>query len=68
MQVEHREPLKEMPNPTEADLASPEFEAIWQVIKHWDIAVPPHYELRCGGNGSHVKMILDALVEIRAAQ
>ncbi|MGY2258150.1 hypothetical protein [Pseudomonas sp. SDO55104_S430] len=51
----------EMPNPTEADLASPEFEAIWQVIKSWDVNVPTHYEGYCGANGSHVKMILNAL-------
>lgn len=51
----------EMPNPTEADLESPEFEAIWQLIKSWDVNVPSHYEGYCGANGSHVKMILDAL-------
>jgi hypothetical protein len=51
----------EMPNPTEAELASPEFEAIWQLIKSWDVNVPSHYEGYCGANGSHVKMILDAL-------
>jgi len=51
----------EMPNPTEAELASPEFEAIWQVIKSWDVNVPTHYEGYCGANGSHVKIILDAL-------
>ncbi|WP_321354613.1 hypothetical protein [Pseudomonas extremaustralis] len=57
----------EMPNPTEEDLASQEFEAIWQVIKSWDVNVPSHYEGYCGANGSHVKMILDALSVARTA-
>jgi len=57
----------EMPNPTEEDLASPEFEAIWQVIKTWDVNVPSHYEGYCGANGSHVKMILDAMASTRSA-
>jgi|GEM_PF-3267828 len=51
----------EMPNPTEADMASQEFEAIWHLIKSWDVSVPSHYSGYCGANGSHVKMILDAL-------
>ncbi|MDM9556027.1 hypothetical protein QU926_20655 [Pseudomonas asiatica] len=68
MQAEQKAPLKEMPNPTEADLSSPEFEAIWQVVKTWDINVSTHYEGYCSGNGSHVKMILDSLAEIRTTQ
>src|SRR5712691_6605882 len=32
-----------MPNPTEDDLNNPTFEAIWQVIKTWDVNVPEHY-------------------------
>lgn len=51
----------EMPSPTEAELASPQFGAIWELIKSWDVNVPSHYEGYCGANGSHVKMILDAL-------
>ena len=48
-----------MPNPTEADLNDPVFEAIWQVIKSWDIKVPEYYDGYCGGNGSHVMLILN---------
>lgn len=46
---------KEMPNPTELDLKSDEFNAIW------DISAPDYYNGYCGANGSHVKLLLDAL-------
>lgn len=52
---------KEMPNPTEQELNSPEFNAIWEVIQDWDVNVPEYYEGYCGANGSHVKLILDRL-------
>lgn len=55
-----------MPNPTAEQLASPEFEAIWQVIKSWDVNVPEFYEGYCGGNGSHVALILNALTSAGA--
>lgn len=55
------------PNPTDADLADPEFEAIWRVIKSWDISVPGYEGVGyCGGNGSHVMLILNALRAARA--
>ena len=50
-----------MPDPTEDDLKSPEFEAVWQAIKRWDINAPYHYDGYCGANGSHVMLILNAL-------
>lgn len=53
---------KPIPNPTSEDLNNPFFEAIWQVIKNWDINVPEYYHGYCGGNGSHVKLILDAIM------
>jgi hypothetical protein len=28
----------EYPDPTQADLASPQFEAVWRAIKGWDIS------------------------------
>jgi hypothetical protein len=52
---------KEMPNPTPEEMASPQFEAIWNIIKTWDINVPDYYRGYSGGNGSHVKLILDEL-------
>lgn len=49
------------PDPTPEMLASSQFEAIWQVIKSWDIAVPGAYYGYCGATGNHVRAILDAL-------
>jgi hypothetical protein len=54
-------PGAEMPNPDQAMLDSPEFEAIWQAIKRWDINAPEYYRGYCGANGSHVAVILNAL-------
>lgn len=51
----------EWPDPTPGMLSSPEFEAIWQCIKRWDINVPHVYAGYCGANGNHVRAILDAL-------
>ena len=49
------------PSPTPEMLADPTFEAIWQVIKSWDINVPAAYSGYCGATGNHVRAILDAL-------
>jgi hypothetical protein len=49
------------PDPTPEMLASPEFEAVWQCIKGWDIGVPDAYVGYCGPTGNHVRAILDAL-------
>lgn len=54
-------PLGEMPNPTPEQMESPEFNAIWQTIKSWDVNVPEFYDGYCGANGSHVVLILNAL-------
>lgn len=54
-----------MPNPTDADLRDPVFEAIWQATKTWDVNAPEFYRGYCGMNGSHVILILNA---IRAGQ
>lgn len=48
-------------DPTPEMLASPEFEAVWQCIKLWDINVPGAYNGYCGATGNHVRAILDAL-------
>jgi len=50
-----------MPNPTDADLADPLFDAIWQVTKRWDVNAPEYYVGYCGMNGSHVMLILNAI-------
>lgn len=62
-------PLDDMPNPTAEDLQyDPQFEAIWQVIKSWDVNVPEYYYGYCGANGSHVMLILNALRELNDGQ
>lgn len=48
-------------DPTPEMLREPRFEAIWQVIKSWDINVPHAYRGYCGATGNHVRAILDAL-------
>lgn len=48
-------------DPSSEDLKRPEFEAVWQAIKRWDINVPDQYQGYCGATGNHVMAILDAL-------
>jgi hypothetical protein len=48
-------------DPTPEMLESPEFNAIWERIKHWDINVPGAYAGYMGATGNHVRAILDAL-------
>ena len=64
---QEREAFKDMPNPSQTDLDDPLFEAIWQVIKSWDVNVPAHYAGYCGANGSHVMLILSQLRAALAA-
>jgi len=52
--IEWRDPLPE-------ELETPEFNAVWDVIKTWDINVPEAYNGYCGATGNHVVAILDAL-------
>lgn len=56
-----RKPDKDMPSPSKEEQNSPEFNAIWNIIKTWDINVPEFYSGYTEGNGSHVKLLLDAL-------
>ena len=53
-----------LPNPTEEQLYDPLFTAIWEVIKSWDINVPEYYQGYCGGNGSHVMLIYNAIMTL----
>jgi hypothetical protein len=55
--------MNQIPNPTSEDLKSPLFLAIWDVIKTWDIKAPEYHDGYCGGNGSHVMLILNAVKE-----
>ena len=53
--------LPPMPNPDEEMLRSPEFAAVWEAIRGWDIAAPEFYTGYMGANGSHVAVILHML-------
>lgn len=59
--IHHVSGTGDMADPTCEMYASPEFEAVWQCIKSWDISVPDAYVGYCGATGNHVRAILDAL-------
>ncbi len=42
-------------------IETPEFKAIYDCIKTWDINVPEAYGGYCAANGSHVRAIIEAL-------
>lgn len=54
-------PAVEWPDPTPEMLESPVFEAIWQVIRTWDVAVPGAYTGYTSATGNHVRAILDGV-------
>lgn len=54
------------PDPTAAMLADPRFNAIWQVIKNWDVNVPDVYAGYCGATGNHARAIFGALFGVEA--
>ena len=59
-------PNPDWPDPTPEMLQTPEFNAVWNCIKRWDINVPDAYNGYMGATGNHVRAILDALKEARA--
>ena len=52
---------KAWPDPTPEMLADPLFDAIWNVIKTWDINVPDIYAGYCGATGNHARAIYAAI-------
>ena len=60
--------FKNWPDPTEDMVKTREFEAIWEVIKSWDINVPGIYNGYMGATGNHVKAILDSLYKHQEGQ
>ena len=54
-------PVIAWPDPQPEELDLPEFNAVWNAIKSWDINVPVVYIGYCGATGNHVRKILDAL-------
>ncbi len=59
--IRYKQYYKDMPSPSKEEIESLQFNAIWDIIKTWDINVPEFYSGYTGGNGSHVKLILDSL-------
>lgn len=59
--VVHPRERIDWPDPTPEMLSTPEFEAVWNCIKEWDIAVPAAYGGYSGATGNHVRAILEAL-------
>ncbi len=57
------ESIKLNNEPTEEDLKSPLFEAIWQAIKKWDIE-REYGQGRAGATGTDVKTIMNAIAKI----
>lgn len=54
--------ITDMPNPTPTMLdGDPLFDAIWGVIKSWDVNVPEYYQGYCHCNGSHATLIYRAV-------
>ena len=50
-----------MPSPSKEEMDSDVFNAIWDIIKKWDIGYDEYYTGYTNGNGSHVKILIDAL-------
>lgn len=55
-------PTKSLPNPSEEEINTQLFNKIFEVIKDWDINVPDYYSGYMSGNGSHVKLLMDAII------
>lgn len=57
--------MSPMPSPTPTMVeGDPLFDAIWNVIKSWDVNVPEHYQGYCHCNGSHVTLIYRAVRKV----
>lgn len=53
--------MSHWPDPTPEMLKDPLFNAIWEVIKTWDVNVPQIYGGYCGATGNHARAIFDAV-------
>jgi hypothetical protein len=53
-----------MPSPTPTMVEGDKlFDAIYKVIKSWDVNVPEYYQGYCHANGSHATLIYHAVRE-----
>ena len=67
--MQERARAKPWPDPTLEMTKTPLFEAIWQVIKDWDINVPGAYVGYMGATGNHARAILEAVqLQLAAAR
>lgn len=48
------------------DQTDPYFDAVWEVVKTWDVNVKGAYNGYMGANGNHVQMILDSINRVKA--
>lgn len=60
-QFDFIDPDSNYPDPTDEDLESPLFEAVWEAIKMWDISRDPGRTGYSGATGSDVMYILEAI-------
>ncbi len=49
------------PSPTPQEMESELFNAIWECVKTWDIKIPKYDDGYMSANGSHVKILMDAI-------
>lgn len=63
---DEREPKNKAPwpDPMPSMLETRPFNAVWDVIKKWDINVPDVYSGYCGATGNHVRSILASLLDM----
>lgn len=55
-------------DPTEEDIYTPEFDAVWKAIKDWDIGKKPddvHDYIYAGATGTDVMTILNAIRPVK---
>ena len=65
--MSEQEENKEWKDPSKEMMESPEFNAVWNLIKYWDINVPEidGEGVYKGATGNHVRAILDAIKSSR---
>lgn len=56
---------KRWPDPTPEMLKDPMFNAIWEVMMTWDIAVDNEYEGYMAATGNHVRAVYDAIKKVK---
>ena len=60
--------MEKLRDPLPEEIDTPEFEAVWNLIKHWDIGIPQDitkdgHQLYSRATGNHVVAILDVIAD-----